>query len=108
MGGYIAAFLMGSAFCAIGLFTSSFAREQVVALLSAYFVCIPITFLGTSQVDLFTPEWLSPIGKFVSFSVRFDSIEKGVLEFADMFFFLSFTAIFVFLNITVVEYRRLR
>ncbi|MEE9392965.1 MAG: ABC transporter permease [Planctomycetota bacterium] len=108
IGGYVAAFLMGTAYCSIGLLTSAFAREQVVALLAALFICLPLAVAGTPDIDLFTPTWLSPFGKFIGFSVRFESIEKGVLDVRDMLYFTSFTGLFVFLNIVVVEFRRLR
>lgn len=108
IGGYIAALLMGAAYCSIGLFASSFTREQVVALLVSLVVCGILAFAGTPDIDLTTPEALSPIGKFIGFAVRFESIEKGVLDVRDMFYFLSVTGIFISLNIAVVEYRRLK
>lgn len=107
-GAYGAAFLMGAAYASIGLVMSAFAREQVVALLAALFVCFPLALIGTSDIDLLTPNWLSPIGQFVGFSVRFASIAKGVFEFRDIMYFATFTALFVFLNISIVEYRRVK
>ena len=108
IGGYAAALLMGAAFCAIGLLTSAFCREQVVALLVAFVVCVPLAVMGTPDIDVFTPSWMSPIGKFIGFSVRFDSIEKGVLDIRDIFFFGSFIAAVIYLNVTVIESRRLK
>lgn len=108
IGGYVAALLMGAAYCSIGLLSSCFTREQVVAFLLALFICVPLAVAGTPDIDLFTPSTLSPIAKFIGFSVRFESIGKGVLDVRDMFYFASFTILFVFLNVTVVEYRRLR
>ncbi|MEZ6195819.1 MAG: ABC transporter permease [Planctomycetota bacterium] len=108
VGGYVAALFMGAAYCSVGLLSSCFTREQVVAFLGALFICVPLAVAGTPDIDLFTPTWLSPIAKFIGFSVRFESIGKGVLDLRDLFYFASFTALFVFLNVTVVEYRRLR
>ena len=108
VGGYVGAFLMGSAYCAVGMFMSAFVREQVVALLAALAVCLPLAVAGTPLIDIFTPDGLSAIGRFVGFTVRFESIEKGVLDVRDMFYFASFSVLFVFLNVTVLEYRRLR
>ena len=65
-----------------------------------------ITTVGSGHS--FTPTALSPLGKFIGFAVRFESIEKGVLDVRDMFYFVSVTAIFLFSNITVVECRRLK
>ena len=108
IGGYVGALLMGAAYCAVALLMSSFTREQVVALLAAFIVCLPLSLAGTSYVEGPTPVWLSPIAKFVGFAVRFQSIERGVLDLRDMFYFTSFTILFVFLNVTVVEARRLK
>ena len=63
---------------------------------------------GTAYVEGPTPEWLSPFAKFVGFAVRFQSIERGVLDVRDMFYFVSVIVLFVYLNITVVEARRLK
>lgn len=108
VGGYVASLLMGAAYCAVGLFTSAFCREQVVAFLVALFVCLPLAVAGTPDIDIFTPGFLSPVGKFIGFTVRFESIAKGVLDVRDMLYFVSFAAVFVFANVSVVEYRRLR
>ncbi len=108
IGGYVGAFLMGTAYCAVGLMASSFTKEQVVALLLSFVICLILCVAGTPDIDLFTPKWLSPIARFVGFSVRFESIEKGVLDIRDMFYFLSVTAAFVVANISIVEYRRLK
>lgn len=108
IGGYIGALLMGSAFCAVGLFTSSFTREQVVGFIGALIVCVVLAVVGTSRIDLMTPDSLQPVGKFIGFSGRFASIEKGVLDIRDAVYFLSVTLIFVFLNVTVLQYRRLK
>jgi ABC-2 type transport system permease protein len=108
VGGYVAALLMGSAYCAVGLFASSLTREQVVALLVSFIICLPLALMGTPLIDLLTPNAIAPAGKFMGFTLRFDSIAKGVLDLRDMFYFLSFTTLFVFLNISIVESRRLR
>ncbi len=108
IGGYLGALLMGAAYCAIALLMSAFTREQVIALIAAFIVCLPLALAGTAYVEGPTPAWLSPVTKFVGFAVRFQSIERGVLDLRDAFYFLSFTLLFVTLNITVVEARRLR
>jgi len=105
-GSYIGAFLLGCAYCSVSLFASAFTREQVVALLVSAFVCFVLALAGRPDWDIFTPAALSPIAEFVGFTVRFQSIAKGVVDLRDMFYFLSFTALFVFLNVTVVDVRR--
>ena len=108
IGGYVAAFLMGAAYCSVGLLASSFVREQAVALLLTLIVCIPLAVAGTPNIDILTPAGLSTVGKFIGFTVRFESIEKGMLDLRDMFYFISFATTFVVLNVTVLEYRRLK
>ena len=108
VGGYVAALLMGGAYCAIGIFVTAFTREAVTGLLLALATCLMLSFAGSSLVDLVTPGVLSEPLKFVGFSVRYESIEKGVLDIRDMVYFLSFIATFLVLNITVLEYRRLK
>jgi len=108
IGGYVGALLLGGAYCAVAMFATAFTKEQVTGLLVALVICFFLTFAGTAAVDLVTPDWLSERLKFIGFSVRFSSIEKGVLDFRDLFFFFSFTAMFAFLNVSVLEYRRLK
>ena len=108
IGGYVAAFLMGAGYCAVSLLASAFTREQIVAFLVSLFICVPLALVGTPDIDIFTPNVLSEPMKFIGFTVRFESIAKGVLDVRDIVYFLTFSLIFVFLNITVVQYRRLK
>ena len=84
-----------------------------VALLLSLCICIVLAMMGTPNIDLVTPktlffDWfnLSETLKFASFTLRFESIGRGVLDVRDMVYFVSFTTVFTALNITAVAMRR--
>ncbi|MEE9394991.1 MAG: ABC transporter permease [Planctomycetota bacterium] len=101
VGGYCAALLLGSAYIAIGLLVSSWFTDQFVALITGWMICVFMAAISHESV-LF---WATDISKtladtlgFVGFWSRFDSIERGVLDFRDVAYYLSVTGLFLYLN----------
>ncbi|MEZ6195656.1 MAG: ABC transporter permease [Planctomycetota bacterium] len=100
IGGYAAAMLLGAAYVAIGLFVSSWFADQFIALVAAGAICVALAVLSSDMVLA----WAEGHGllrdtlAFFGFWKRFDSIERGVLDFRDVGFYLSVTALFLALN----------
>ncbi len=104
--GYLGALLLGAAFMAVGMFMAALAREQVTAFLLALCVCVLLTGAGDRFFLLVTPEWLIEPSRFVGFGVRFDAIERGVLDIREVVYFLSYCVFFSLFNVAVLEGRR--
>jgi len=102
--GYVAFFLLGACYIAIGLLCSSFTDSQVVAAISGIVVLwlvqliqsIGATVGGTFGSIL---QWISPLKRYSDFSL-------GQFNFASLFFYISFSAVVVYLTIANVERRR--
>ena len=54
-------------------------------------------------------EWFgSPIMDWIAFSSRFEAIGRGVIDFRDVLYFLSFAALYLYVNAIDVRVRRFR
>lgn len=103
MAGYIAAMLLGAAYIAIGLFVSSRTDSQIISLIGSALVCGAFYLLGSSAiVDLFggsVRDLLVGIGS----GSRFESIIRGMVDFRDLYFYISVTISFLALNVLAIE-----
>ncbi len=119
--GYLGYLFLGAALIAVGVFISALGENQIVSA----FVTLGVLFaiwLGSNLLDLLTSlvgsiqigflqwiadrlidvlEWLSVYNRFTPFS-------KGLFSVTDVFYYLSFAAVFVFLTIRTIESRRWR
>lgn len=103
---YLSMFLMGAAMMAIGLFASSLTAHQMVSGIIAFAILLVF----------WTIEWLGDTvgGKIKDFLGMFSivgrslDLQKGVLDFADVFFYVTLIAVFVLLSIQVLERKRWR
>lgn len=104
--GYIGLLLMGAAFMAMGLFTSSLSDNQVVAYIGAFILLLVAWIIGFVQ-----PIVSGPIGEFLSsLSVtrRFEDFGRGIIDFSNILFYLSFMAVALFATVQILEARRAR
>ncbi len=103
---YLGLFLMSVSFLAIGLFLSSLTESQILSALFA-FAAIMMLYLLSWLGDANATEWakilsdLSPLRHFQNFT-------KGVLDFADLAYYLTFTVGFSFLTMLSLENQRWR
>lgn len=94
------------AFAAAGLFTSSLARDQMVAAVVGILVLLP--FWMASPARDMVPEVLRPVLERMSFLDHLRSFAQGVLDSADILWFAGFTFVFLFLTWRSLESRRWR
>ncbi len=106
LGSYIGLVLLGSAFVSLGLFSSSFGKNQIIAFTIAVFLC----FLFFSGFDSFSQ--LVSMQDFSSYltglgiNEHYQSISRGVLDTRDLIYFLSFCAFFLLLTKTLLGARK--
>ncbi|MYD09972.1 MAG: ABC transporter permease subunit [Chloroflexi bacterium] len=106
IGGYLAALLLASSYIAIGLFVSSRTNNQLVALIGTAVVCGLFQAVGSPVVtDLFGATTGDLLRQFGTGS-RFESIERGVVDFRDLVYYLSLTIFFLALNIVSLDSKR--
>jgi len=104
-GSFVGILLLGAACIGIGMFISSLTENQVIAAVAGFAVMLFLS-LFDSLADLVSISWLKSVVLGMSFYTRFYDLTLGVLDFADIFFFLSVAAVFIFLTSRVLEKRR--
>ncbi len=99
-------FLLAGAFFALGMFTSSLTRNQIIAAVIAF----------TLLLFLWIISWLSStVGpsaaallNYLSVTRHYDNFAKGVIDSRDILYYLEFIALFLFVTLRQVESYRWR
>jgi len=103
---YLGLILMGAMFIALGLFCSTLTRNQIVAGVLGIVTLLIIWVLGAVG-DRMNGD-LAPIVRYIGTQQHVQSFSSGRIAFRDCFYFLSFTAFWLFLSVRVLESKRWR
>ena len=104
--GYLAAFLLGAAYVAIGLFVSARTDSQIVSLIMATFACGVFYLVGSPVLTDPLPGGVADILRALGTGSRFESITRGLLDLRDLYYYLSLAAVFLALNVYGLEVQR--
>lgn len=104
--GYLAAFLLGAAYVAIGLFVSARTDSQIVSLILATFVCGAFYLVGSPVLTDPLPSGIAEPLRALGTGARFESITRGLLDLRDLYYYISLAAIFLALNVYGLEVQR--
>lgn len=90
---YVGSFLMAGAYLGIGCCISAMTNNQVIAFVVSTAVCLVFILLGFEPVTAMLLGFL-PVGLVeqltnLSFPYHFDAIQRGVVDFRDVLYFLS-------------------
>jgi ABC-2 type transport system permease protein len=89
---YVGSFLMAGAFLAIGCFFSALSKSQVISFILAVVTCAVLVYAGMSStqnyLSAFLPGWMLKVVESASLETHFESIQRGVLEFKDLSYFM--------------------
>jgi len=107
---YIGSFLMAGGYLAIGAAISAMTSNQVIAFVVSVVVCFLFTVSGAPVVLDFFRDWaplilLNTIASF-SFLTHFSAITAGVIDLRDVIYFVSLIALFLLVNIVVIDLKR--
>ncbi len=102
-GGYFGALCLASAYAAIGLYVSTKSDNQIVSLLVSVLICSVFLLIGSETVAGIFGNDVADNLRLLSFSSRFESIARGVIDLGDFYFYLSISATFLALNVLSVE-----
>lgn len=98
-------FILGCALIAIDLFLSSLTESQMIAAITGFAVGLFVYLLD--NVAAAVPiTWLSSFMKKLSFLTHYQNFTVGLLNLADVVFFLSVIALFIFFTVRVIEKKR--
>jgi ABC-2 type transport system permease protein len=102
--GYLGLLLQGGALLAIGTFISTCTKNQIVAGVAGFAICLLLWVL--SWVSEFETSNLASIISYLSVLSHFETFAKGVIDTKDLIFYLS--AIFIGLFLTARSLETLR
>jgi len=103
--GYLALLLMSMVYTAIGIFTSSITNNQIVAFMSALFIGLFFHII----FDVLSGSMTGGIGQLfdsLSLQTHFESISRGVIDSKDLVYFLTLTALGLFLAERAIAVRK--
>ncbi|MBI2328288.1 MAG: ABC transporter permease subunit [Chloroflexi bacterium] len=102
--GYLGLLLLGYTALAIGIFTSSLTSNQIVAAVVAIGILLALYFVGFAAS--FLPEALGEVIGYFSLSNYFPDFMRGIVDTRGIIYYLSITALFLFLAIRSLENSR--
>jgi len=102
--GYLGLFLLGCTSLAVGLFASSLTSNQIVAVVIAGGILFALWFIGMAA-DLL-PEALGEVIGYLSLYYHFPDFMRGVIDTRGIIYYLSITALFLFLAVRSLENSR--
>jgi len=90
--GYLGSLLMAGGFLAIGCFFSAVSKNQVISFVLSVVACAVLVFAGMpttlNYVSTFLPAGMVSALESMSFQTHFESIQRGVLKFGDLSYFV--------------------
>jgi ABC-2 type transport system permease protein len=90
--GYLGSLLMAGGFLAIGCFFSAVSKNQVISFVLSVVACAVLVFAGMPSTlgyfSTFLPAGLVSAIEGMSFQKHFESIQRGVLKFGDLSYFV--------------------
>ena len=108
--GYLGSLLMAGAYLAISAAISATTTNQVIAFVVSVVVCFLFTISGAPLVlDVFqawAPVVLVNTISGFSFLTHFQAISSGVIDLRDLLFFGSLIALFLLVNVVLVDLKK--
>ena len=106
LGNFIAMLLVGITFISIGIFVSSLTENQLTAAVGT--MAIILVFLAIGIVNTLLPAsyWLRYVFDCFSIFTRFQTFTNGYFDLPSLLYYLSVSAVFIYLTIRVYDRRR--
>ena len=102
---YVGLILLGALYTAVGLFFSTVTRHQVIAVLAGFALLALMTFAFhalAQQVE----GWGKVVLQQLSIRTHFHDFVRGLIDLNHVVFFVTMTALFLFLSVKSLEARR--
>ncbi|MBM4142686.1 MAG: ABC transporter permease [Lentisphaerae bacterium] len=108
--GYLGSALLAGACVAIGMLASSTTRSQVIAFVVSLIVCLVLLLAGWPPVTGFfvrwAPTWLVDAIAAFSLMPHFESMQRGVVDLADIGYYVSVIVFMLFATHLVINNRK--
>ncbi|NLA75999.1 MAG: ABC transporter [Deltaproteobacteria bacterium] len=89
--GYIGAIMLGAAFSAVGIFSSSITKNQIIAFIIGTAICFALTLV--ERIMFFVPLGLVTAVEHLGANVHFQNFSKGIIDSRDILYFISISFI---------------
>jgi len=107
---YFGSFLLAGSYLSVGSVTSAMTKNQVISFILSVMVCLFLVLAGWSPIlqilSGWAPVWLIDVVSGFSVMPHFLSMERGVLDLRDIFYFLSIIFFMLFANGLILQNRR--
>ena len=107
--GYLGTFLLGAFFLSLGILFSGFFKDQIVAFAVTLLMCFLLFLLGTDFIAAYIDDRMDGLGStladLLGFFGHYSAFTRGVIDLADVLYFVAWTVIFLALNIVFIEGR---
>ena len=103
---YIGLFLLGCASLSIGIFSSSLTTNQIVSAVVAGGILYGLWFLGFA--GNFAPGPLGELLSYISLAGHFPDFIRGIIDTKSVVYYLSVSALFLYLAVRTTETNRWR
>ena len=105
IGSYVGLILLGGVFCSVGILASAMTPNQIVAFITAAFLCF-ILFTGFDSLAALPAVSVYSIQvKQLGMVYHYDSLSKGLIDLRDVVYFISVAAVMLFITKFIVSAR---
>lgn len=87
VGGYLGLLILGAAYLAVGLFTSSVTRNQIVAFILGFALCFAL-FLS-DKILMLVPGPLVGLFEYLGVEYHFQNFARGIIDSKDLMYFAT-------------------
>ncbi len=92
---YLGSLFLAASFIAIGLFTSSMTRNQIVAFIVALTITMVLMVMGLDRVGVLLPSKIATLLKALSPVTHFSSMARGLIDLRDVLYFIALVLTFL-------------
>jgi len=103
--GYAGILLLGASLLALGSFISSLTENQIISAVLSFVAILLIWILNIGQSF---GGWIGSTMAYLSLINHYDDFTRGVIDTTALVYYVSFTALFVFLTVRSVDSMRWR
>ena len=107
LGNVIAMLLVGMVFISIGLFVSSLTENQLAAAIGTIAIISAFLFVGVLASLFPSSHWIRTyVFNFLSILSRFQGFSYGYFDVSSVVYYLSVSAVFLYLTVRIYDRRR--
>jgi ABC-2 type transport system permease protein len=97
--------LLGGALISLGMFISTLTESSVVSAILTLVINILLLYIS-NFVEMISVSWIAAVVEKLAIINKYTSFTENMIALPDIVYFLSATAIFIFLCVRALERRR--